>query len=120
MSRSWAACAARTRLAVSPLDVSTSSTSPAAPSARTCAANTSANSPRRATAVSVAASALSDSAGNSGRGRSRPPTSSVVMYCASAPEAPLPQTSTLPPPVTQASSACSASITGRARVCAHW
>ena len=40
--------------------------------------------------------------------------------CAAAAEAPLPQVSTLPPPVTLANTAPTAASTWGASVCAHW
>ena len=69
-----------------------SSTSPLAPSARTCFANTCSNEivvgdrGERATCRSVSAIA-----GSSGRSRSKRPTSSAAKCCASAAEPPLPQ-----------------------------
>src|SRR3954466_347737 len=65
-------------------------------------------------------SVVSAIAPSSGRSRSKRPTNSAEKCCASAAEPPLPQASTLPPLVTQASTACTAAAIGLDRVSAAW
>jgi hypothetical protein len=57
-------------------------------------------------------SEVSASAASSGRSRSKPATQKAANCCASAADAPFPQASTLQPPVTQASTACTAAAMG--------
>jgi len=65
-------------------------------------------------------SAVRARAASSGRSRSKPATKKAANCCASAAEGPLPQASTLPPLVTQASMACTAAAMGVLRVWAAW
>ena len=70
--------------------------------------------------VMTAAFADSENAARPGRSRSCRPRKLAAKCWAAAAEAPLPQASTLPPPVTLASTACVAASTTGARAWAHW
>ena len=57
---------------------------------------------------------------SSGRSRSKPATKVAANICVSAAEPPLPQASTLPPPVTLTMINCTASAMGLLKICADW
>ena len=65
-------------------------------------------------------SVVSAIAARPGRSRSKRPTNSAAKCCASPAEPPLPQASTLPPPVMQPTSALTASAIGLASTSAAW